>query len=96
MFLGYVPNCKGYKVYDLQSHKVLVSRDVHFYEDQFTYRNIVPEDNTNPLPNIIEEHSSYPSHLQDTQHNGSEIAVPDIDVVPTETEPATPISNPPT
>ncbi|CAM8965547.1 unnamed protein product [Rhodiola kirilowii] len=37
VFLGYPYGQKGYKVYCLQSHKVLVSRNVIFYEEIFPY-----------------------------------------------------------
>lgn len=38
IFLGYIANCKGFKVYDIQHHKILVSRDVKFYENIFPTR----------------------------------------------------------
>ena len=37
MFLGYPPHIKGYKVYNLQTHKVLISRDVKFLETHFPF-----------------------------------------------------------
>ncbi|CAM8901423.1 unnamed protein product [Rhodiola kirilowii] len=38
IFLGYPYGKKAYKVYCLTSHKVLVSRDIHFYEDIFPFQ----------------------------------------------------------
>ncbi|CAM8916639.1 unnamed protein product [Rhodiola kirilowii] len=38
IFLGYPYGKKAYKVYCLTSHKVLISRDVHFYEDIFPFQ----------------------------------------------------------
>ncbi|GAA0144266.1 transmembrane signal receptor [Lithospermum erythrorhizon] len=37
IFLGYASTQKGYKVYNLSTHKVIVSRDVIFYESVFPY-----------------------------------------------------------
>jgi hypothetical protein len=45
VFLGYPPGTKGYKVYDLQHHKMVISRDVKFLEDIFPFaRNITEEE----------------------------------------------------
>ncbi|GAA0151779.1 hypothetical protein LIER_10425 [Lithospermum erythrorhizon] len=38
IFLGYPPYQKGFKVYDLHTHVVTVSRDVIFHEDIFPYK----------------------------------------------------------
>lgn len=37
IFLGYSPNHKGYKLYDLQSHSYFVSRDLIFHEHVFPF-----------------------------------------------------------
>ena len=37
IFLGYSPNVKGYKLFDLDTHSVFVSRDVMFHESIFPY-----------------------------------------------------------
>ncbi|CAM8951474.1 unnamed protein product [Rhodiola kirilowii] len=55
IFLGYPYGQKGYKVYCLQSHQVLVSRDVTFFEEIFPYKEITSEsvenaENTVHLP----------------------------------------------
>ncbi|CAM8878782.1 unnamed protein product [Rhodiola kirilowii] len=39
VLLGYPYGQKGYKVYDLQSHQTLVSRNVTFFEDIFPYKD---------------------------------------------------------
>lgn len=39
VFLGYAPTQKGYKVYNLQTKVVFVSRDVKFFEKFFPFRN---------------------------------------------------------
>ena len=37
IFLGYPPNVKGYKLFDLDTHSIFVSRDVMFHESVFPY-----------------------------------------------------------
>lgn len=37
VFLGYLFNIKGYKLYDLQSHSIFISRDVIIHETTFPY-----------------------------------------------------------
>lgn len=54
MFLGYPHGIKGYKLYDLNTRQVFVSRDVVFHEVVFPYKSInelllVPE---LPLPSF--------------------------------------------
>lgn len=59
IFLGYLPNCKGFKVYDLSTHKVNVYRDVTFYEDVFPYKeSSLHEKDILPLPMAINDPSS--------------------------------------
>ena len=45
-FLGYPSGVKGYKLLDLATQKILISRDVIFHE------NIFPFQNTTPLPDF--------------------------------------------
>lgn len=40
LFLGYTYGKKGWRVYDLQTGKITVSRDVIFCEDQFPYASL--------------------------------------------------------
>ena len=71
VFLGYLFGVKGYRVMDLTTHSVFVSRDVHFYESLFPFQSsdlpqyLDPFDSKNlsssipldsiPLPNILDE-----------------------------------------
>nr|GEX68162.1 hypothetical protein [Tanacetum cinerariifolium] len=40
VFLGYPQGTKGYKIYDIESKKIVVSRDVLFLEDNIPFKNI--------------------------------------------------------
>lgn len=51
MFIGYPSGCKGYRIYDINTTSVFVSRDVIFYEDVFPLSQVVDDDNVMlPLP----------------------------------------------
>ncbi|KAL0333048.1 UNVERIFIED_CONTAM: Retrovirus-related Pol polyprotein from transposon RE1 [Sesamum calycinum] len=55
VFLGYAPNHKGYKLYDLDNNKVIIFRDVIFHEHSFPYHSIhsTLESASIPIPNSI-------------------------------------------
>lgn len=40
VFLGYPPGKKGYKIYDLEKGKMVMTRDVKFIEDSFPFQKI--------------------------------------------------------
>ncbi|GJV39047.1 putative RNA-directed DNA polymerase [Tanacetum coccineum] len=40
VFLGYPPRTKGYKILDLETRKIIVSRDVYFHEENFPFKNV--------------------------------------------------------
>ena len=57
-FIGYNYGEKAYKLYDLKEKKIIMSRDVIFYESLFPYKNakeIVLSENI-VLPNILHEY----------------------------------------
>ncbi|KAL2235920.1 UNVERIFIED_CONTAM: hypothetical protein Sindi_1324200 [Sesamum indicum] len=59
IFLGYVQGMKGYKVMDLTTGNIHVSRDIVFHEDSFPFEDTVEVENKDivcPLP-IITEHN---------------------------------------
>ena len=53
-FLGYPFNIKGYKLFDLQSHSIFISRDVIFHEKVFPFAShtSLPSSALIPLPSI--------------------------------------------
>ncbi|KAK4394243.1 Retrovirus-related Pol polyprotein from transposon RE1 [Sesamum angolense] len=55
VFLGYAPNHKGYKLYDLDNNEVIIFRDVIFHEHSFPYHSIhsTLESASIPIPNPI-------------------------------------------
>nr|GEV07975.1 hypothetical protein [Tanacetum cinerariifolium] len=40
VFLGYPPRTKGYKILDLDTRKIIVSRDVNFHKENFPFKNV--------------------------------------------------------
>ena len=54
VFLGYPFNIKGYKLFDLQSHSIFISRDVIFHEKVFSFAShtSLPSSDLIPLPRI--------------------------------------------
>jgi hypothetical protein len=50
VFLGYPYSQKGYRLYDLDHHKIFISRDVIFYEDHFPFSQTTPKPSSPVLP----------------------------------------------
>ncbi|KAF7807315.1 Retrovirus-related Pol polyprotein from transposon TNT 1-94 [Senna tora] len=68
IFMGYEPNCKGYKVYEINSGKLLVSRDVYFYEDKFPCKDEKEKcDSDMPFPIMSSDYSMLYAGDNDTQ-----------------------------
>ena len=40
IFVGYPYGQKGYRIYDIKTHQIYVSRDVIFHESIFPYRDL--------------------------------------------------------
>lgn len=55
IFIGYNPGQKAFKLYDIEKHKVFVSRDVVFHEKIFPYKENNEQNHQNPIP-ITDEH----------------------------------------
>lgn len=78
VFLGYPAKQKGYKLLDITTKHVFVSRDVKFHEKIFPYLQNIPN-LVHPIPNGIHLLSSSTSWTQD-----------DFDFASSETFPASP------
>ena len=66
IFVGYPPSVKGYKLYDLEKKKkFVVSRDVHFFEDNFDHFKEGPRvDMKSIFPDMIEGSESQMSNVK--------------------------------
>ncbi|CAN1146609.1 Retrovirus-related Pol polyprotein from transposon TNT 1-94 [Linum perenne] len=42
IFLGFRPGVKGFKLYDLTNHKIILSRNVHFHENILPFKTSAP------------------------------------------------------
>ncbi|KAL0391010.1 UNVERIFIED_CONTAM: Retrovirus-related Pol polyprotein from transposon RE2 [Sesamum calycinum] len=62
ILLGYAPNKKAYKLYDLENHHTVISRDVVFHEDVFPFDTQQSSTTTCPLPipSTPDTHLDYP------------------------------------
>ncbi|KAK4390127.1 Retrovirus-related Pol polyprotein from transposon RE2 [Sesamum angolense] len=62
ILLGYAPNKKAYKLYDLDNHHTVISRDVVFHEDVFPFDTQQSSTTTCPLPipSTPDTHFDYP------------------------------------
>ncbi|KAL0451427.1 UNVERIFIED_CONTAM: Retrovirus-related Pol polyprotein from transposon RE2 [Sesamum latifolium] len=49
---GYAMHKKAYKLFDLDNHHVIFSRDVQFYEGTFPFSTISQNDTSLPMPNV--------------------------------------------
>ncbi|XP_011075753.1 uncharacterized protein LOC105160183 [Sesamum indicum] len=65
IFLGYAPNTKGYKAYDLNKECMIISRDVVFYENVFPFSNKLNDPVTCSLPNISPEDDFHDTEVLD-------------------------------
>ena len=85
IFVGYPPGVKGYKLYDLEKKKFVVSRDVQFFEQNFDHfdeiklKDAVQADMRSIFPDADQESERV------TQHS-----VPEEPAVPENVEPAVP------
>ena len=61
IFVGYPPGVKGYKLYDLEKKKFVISRDVQFFEDNFDhFKDGPPVDMKSIFPDMNEGSESVP------------------------------------
>jgi len=101
IFLGYPLGQKGYKVYDLASHKFFTSRDVIFHEHIFPYASLAPVNHTDMAitPNSndhINTHEILPAPPpQDITEPSSPDPPPSLNLEPVTDLPTTIDTNPP-
>ena len=63
IFVGYPSGVKGYKLYDLEKKKFVVSRDVQFFENNFDhFKDGPPVDMKSIFPDMNEGSESVPEH----------------------------------
>ncbi|KAL0427911.1 UNVERIFIED_CONTAM: Retrovirus-related Pol polyprotein from transposon RE1 [Sesamum latifolium] len=72
IFLGYVAGHKGYRVFDLTSNTLFVSRDVVFHEDVFPYVGRQLDPITCPQPVVSDEEEV-------VENNNTELVIPHDD-----------------
>ena len=75
VFIGYPYNVKGYKLFDLLSHTVLISRDVVFHEKVFPFSvtevvssssSLISLPSMSPIPSSFYDNPSQPSSIPST------------------------------
>ena len=71
VFMGYPYGQKGWKVYDLETHEIFVSRDVTFFENQFPFHHT----ETAPTLSIsITEEADLENQIDDKATNQIELS----------------------
>lgn len=89
VFLGYLSGTKGYKIYDMKDKKIVISRDVRFYENKFPFDSLThTQEETDPFDPQVQPtqcddtHYFFDSNIQpspnDNQHNYDENLGPEI------------------
>ena len=78
VFIGYPHGIKGYRLFDLHSKQVFISRDVTFYEHIFPFQNVSsPSYSYDPFPDLI-----LPTPVTDTIPPASPITPTSLSTVP--------------
>ncbi|KAI3691365.1 hypothetical protein L2E82_49713 [Cichorium intybus] len=90
VFLGYPSNHKGYKCYDLSSHKIIISRHAEFDENIFPFAK-----NTNPAPSYEFLHSNLSSDPHSSIWTSVQTPDPLSTASPPNHPPTQPIHRPP-
>ncbi|KAA8542659.1 hypothetical protein F0562_023842 [Nyssa sinensis] len=74
IFIGYPYGHKGYRIYDIESHSIYISRDVIFHEGIFPFRDIpqfsAPPSTVIPLPVHDNENFDFFPHPSPPVMNG--------------------------
>ena len=82
VFLGYPLRIKGYKVMDLATHSVFISRDVHFHDIIFPFQSDLSSQHIDPF------HSISPLAMPIPASDGLSVFPTPIDSIPSSNEPS--------
>ncbi|KAL0391906.1 UNVERIFIED_CONTAM: Retrovirus-related Pol polyprotein from transposon RE1 [Sesamum radiatum] len=88
IFLGYCQLQKAYRLYNLQSHSLLTSRDVIFHEHIFPYKDNPPIYTHTPLPAPIPD-----TVISDSQTHSTPVYEPSAPSSPVNPPPSVPTSS---
>ncbi|KAL0440666.1 UNVERIFIED_CONTAM: Retrovirus-related Pol polyprotein from transposon RE2 [Sesamum radiatum] len=86
MCLGYALGQKGYMLYDLDKHSLLISRDVVFHEGVFPYAQKQLDPVTCTLPTNLDDPTSEPSNNQEIAEGSSNNNSVELPIIQPETE----------
>ncbi|KAL9231947.1 hypothetical protein vseg_007105 [Gypsophila vaccaria] len=74
MFIGYPYGQKAYKLYDLETHKVFISRDVVFHEHTFPFARSLPQ--AEEAEEVLSTDILFPSYPQFVSHDNTSTNMP--------------------
>ncbi|KAL0342632.1 UNVERIFIED_CONTAM: Retrovirus-related Pol polyprotein from transposon TNT 1-94 [Sesamum calycinum] len=86
VFLGYALGQKGYMLYDLDKHSLLISRDVVFHEGVFPYAQKQLDPVTCTLPTNLDDPTSELSNNQEIAEGSSNNNSVELPIIQPETE----------
>ena len=83
IFVGYPPGVKGYKLYDLEKKRFIVSRDVQFFEENFDHfddqsKDEAQTDLSSIFPDVNQETESVPDNSSHEEPAIPEDAMPPV------------------
>ncbi|KAL0345271.1 UNVERIFIED_CONTAM: Retrovirus-related Pol polyprotein from transposon RE1 [Sesamum radiatum] len=89
VFLGYATGQKGYRLYDFNTHSLIVSRDVVFHEDVFPYAQKQLDPVTCTLPMNLDDVDDLSSKTQGLEEDNHDTVSEELHVTPQEPEACT-------
>ncbi|KAL0402574.1 UNVERIFIED_CONTAM: Retrovirus-related Pol polyprotein from transposon RE1 [Sesamum latifolium] len=89
VFLGYATGQKGYRLYDFNTHSLIVSRDVVFHEDVFPYAQKQLDPVTCTLPINLDDVDHLSSKTQGLEEDNHDTVSEELHVTPQEPEACT-------
>lgn len=77
VFIGYPTGIKGYKLYDIQTKQVFVSRDVVFHKEVFPFHSFTDVNPTvDPFTDLVLPSPSLNSPIPPNQHTTPNSPIP--------------------